>query len=477
MSQTSARPGSVRWISIGAFVVWGLLFAITYQYLPSLRYNWAFNLLRYHPDWAAWTLTALALLLTTEEARRGVLTGASWLSQRLGSLPARPRDAAIFCVVVVALWLVHERVLHGNSALLQVLMIQDPVKLYPEPGGNWVLRLMTEAALGLGQRAVPSVQLLHCAAGAATVVFVVRAAREALPEARGAGAVAAFVFSGGLLAAIAGRFEIHALAMAASAAFLWLGLRYVRGTAGLAAPAIAAGLAGWLNPLCLFALPGLFVLPRLAGRQFQAVAWIALVPIVAYTVYVLAINPKDVPVLDVLARLWIGSEGWVRGPGSGRSLGTDVSLFSAAHLKYLANAAFLLVPAALPVLIGMAIRGRSRALASPEVRFIAAGAAGLLFASVATRPVWGPFDWDLFGVTALWLAFLAAVLLARLETATVRNHVVAAAVSLQLCFFGVPLIAIGQGPTVDAGPFGPDHFHLRLAKTGVRAPKALRRWL
>jgi len=464
-------------MSVGAFACWLLLFAITYEYLPALRYAWGFRLLRYHPDWAAWGLTGIALLFTTDEARRGAIAGARRLASLAGAVPARARDPLLFALVLAGLWAIHERALLGNSYLLFRVIHQPTDRLFPETGGAWVLRTSYEAVQALGLRPVLSIQLVHCAAGAATVLFVVRAARLALPEGRPAGLVAALVFAGGLGVALAGRFETHVLAIAASAAGLWLALRFARGQTGLAPAALASGLAAWLEPLCLLALPGLLLLPRLCGRRLPASAALAVLPVGLYAVYLLVANPTDLPFAQVLGQGLLASHQLVRGWGGGASVGTDVVFLSLPQLKYLVNALFVLAPAALPLLVGLLARGGRRAFAAPEVSFVALTAAGLAIGSLLRRPVWGPFDWDLFAVTALWLAFLAAVLLARVEAPAIRSQVVAGLVGLQLCFVAVPLAALGREARVDAGPLHPERFDARLFRRGEKPPKELRRWL
>ena len=113
----------------------------------------------------------------------------------------------------------------------------------------------------------------------------------------------------------------------------------------------------------------------------------------------------------------------------------------------------------------------------PAVRFVAATAAGLLLGSLALRPIWGPFDWDLFAVTGLWIGFLGAILLAGLEAREVRTHVAAAALGLQFCFVGLPLVLIGQGATIDAGLFEKKDFDPHLLQRGRPVPKHIAPWL
>ena len=279
MSQTPARPGKIPWISVATFSAFALLFAIAYGYLPWLQYNWGFNLLRYSPELIAWSLTAVGALIIFDEARRGLIRAGQALAGSVASGSEGRRDLLVFVLALSLLVLCRERVLLGDSQILAQLLTLDRSWTYPEPGGLFALRFIHDLAPSLGLQPMLSTQLLLCVAGAAAIVFVLRAARLAVPDDRGAGIVPLLVFSGGLFAAVAGRFDTPALAVCASAAYLYLALRYLRGQGELAAPALAFGLAAWLQPLCLFAAPGLLWLPRLAGRRLTAAVGLALVPL------------------------------------------------------------------------------------------------------------------------------------------------------------------------------------------------------
>ena len=217
MSQTPARPGKVRWISVGTFSAFAVLFALAYGYVPWLKYNWGFNLLRYPPEWIAWLITGLTLLITTEEARRGLIRSGEAIAGAVASWPEGRRDLLVFALAFALLVLCRERILLGDSQILASLMARDRILTYPETGGLFMLRVVGELAQVLGLRPTPASQIVHCGAGAAAIVFVLRAARRALPDGRGAGAVPLLVFSGGLFAAVAGRYDVQTLALCASA--------------------------------------------------------------------------------------------------------------------------------------------------------------------------------------------------------------------------------------------------------------------
>ena len=477
MAQTPAPPRRIRWISVGTFGIFAFLFASTYDYLPWLKYSWGFNLLRYLPELLGWLIAGAAGLLVFAETREGLLGAGRGLVGALATASETRQNLLLFGLAFALLMLCRERVLLGDSQMLLVLLNQDPKWLYPQSGGLLLLQILFDFFPKIGLRPVLTYQILQCAAGAATFLFVWHAARLALPGQRAAYGVPLLVFSGGLFAALAGRFDTETLAVCVSAGYLWLALRYQRGSGGLALPALAFGAAAWLQPLCLFAAPGLLWLPRLAGRRYHLTLALALLPLLLHTAQLFAFVARPVPTAKLLTHAWIGAQGWLRTGGSGPSLGTDYVLLSAPHLKYLLNAAFVLTPAGLPIAATVLLLRRKAALVSPAARFVTASTAGLIVGSLALRPVWGPFDWDLFAVTGLWIGFSAAILLAGLEARALRNHVAVAALGLQLCFVAIPLVVIGQGASRDGGVFEQSDFDSRLARPGRRPPKHIARWL
>ena len=184
MSQTPARSGKVRWISVGTFSAFAVLFALAYGYVPWLKYNWGFNLLRYPTELIAWSITGIALLITTEEARRGFIRAGETIARAFAGWSNGRRDLLVLAFAFALLVLCRERVMLGDSQLLLSLMSHDRIWTYPESGGLFVMRIIRETAPMLGLAPTRVSQILHCGAGAAAVVFVLRAARQALPAGR-----------------------------------------------------------------------------------------------------------------------------------------------------------------------------------------------------------------------------------------------------------------------------------------------------
>jgi hypothetical protein len=246
--------------------------------------------------------------------------------------------------------------------------------------------------------------------------------------------------------------------------------------------------------LCL--VPSLAALPflgmpeeRISVRLSRAVRCLAVAAAPSF-VFVLAVTvfgqPPDVDrawkvVLETLgaspnvdAVRW-----WVRGWGGTPSVGTDVVFLSLAQLKYLGNAAYVLVPFAVPALGVVALWRRRLFLATRTARFLGVASVPLVVYAFALRPFWGPFDWDLFAISVLCLAALAAHLLATGLSETAFRHLAVQWIGFQLLFVSIPFLVTGLGVARDAGPFAPGYFHheLDLLTPEKEPPPKLAPWL
>ena len=168
---------------------------------------------------------------------------------------------------------------------------------------------------------------------------------------------------------------------------------------------------------------------------------------------------------------------WVRGWGGAPSLGTDYVFLAPAHLKYLVNAFHLLCAWAVPALLLLAARRPRALLATPTARFLAVASLPLVVYALVLRPVWGPFDWDLFSLTALFVASLSAHLLAAALSELTFRHVLVWLVGFNLLFCGVPLLAIGFAPIRASGPFVPEAFDAAILDPTSAAFARIAPWL
>jgi hypothetical protein len=90
------------------------------------------------------------------------------------------------------------------------------------------------------------------------------------------------------------------------------------------------------------------------------------------------------------------------------------------------------------------------------------------------RPFWGPWDWDLFALTALVLGCCCVRAAATLRSAP---GLAVACIGFQLCFVGIPFLWIGAGSPRDAGPFGMRGFDYDLRQPARAPPERLAPWL
>jgi hypothetical protein len=299
------------------------------------------------------------------------------------------------------------------------------------------------------------------------------------------------VLSGGLLRIFAGRIEVYAPLLVAMLAYLWLALRALRGGGGAALAGLCLGFAIWIHASSALLLPSLLALVALradpprdrgAWREFAALLLLAAAPLAGFLVVQSALSGWGAVLeawLRVLEILGSGSElggtrWWVRGWGGRPSIGTDVVWLSTAHLKYLSNSFTLLLPALLPALLLLLLLRPRTLVAGAPGRWLAIGALPLVLYSLALRPFWGPWDWDLFALTALLLACLCLRALAELRLAP---GLAVACIGFQLCFFGIPFLWIGAGNPREVAPFGIRDFDYDLRQPARPPPEHLAPWL
>jgi len=292
-----------------------------------------------------------------------------------------------------------------------------------------------------------------------------------------------------VLRIVAGHVEVYAFSLAALAIYLHAALAHLEGRGSFAAASLALGLAIWTHLSALLLLPSLLVLPWLASRTLRPrdVATglaLAALPSVLFLGWQLGIGLEGVAGLQrELERTLHGDQGswsprlWVRAWGETPTAVTDYAFASRAQLKYLANAAHLLVPAVLPVLLALALRGPRRLFATRTARFLCAAAVPLAIYPFVLRPIWGPFDWDLFAVSAVALAALAAHGLAEATAETTWRHLTVWLAGFGLLFVGLPFLVLGIAPAKPAGPFAEEQFSTDITRPGTPAQERIAPWL
>jgi hypothetical protein len=477
-------------MSAALFAAWCLLAATQLGWLPFARHAWGFTLWAYLPGWAAGLLAAASLALCAPRVRAGVVAAAAAAARRVPRGPLAPAAAA--AAVALAFWLVRERTLAGDSAVLVAAAHGGHAFVFPEVGATFLLRACLRAGTALGMRPVEAMRVLACACGGAATWWLLRLARELAPGLPAA-AVALFFLSGGLARVFAGRVEVYAPLLVALLGYLGAALRAVRGEGRVGAAALWLGAAIWLHAAAVLLVPSLLAVPLLRQPALaRREAWsrgigacaLAALPLAGFLVgQVLAAGAGSLAhtasrALEILGRgdAPDATRWWVRGRGGAPSIGTDVVLLGRAQLKYLSNSFHVLVPAALP-LLALGLLRRPRALvAGPAGRLLACAALPLALYALALRPFWGPWDWDLFAATALVLGCFAVRVLAELRAAH-GPGLVAAVIGMALLFVGIPFLWIGAGAPRDVGPFGFRGFDYDLRRAGAPPPERLAPWL
>jgi hypothetical protein len=304
------------------------------------------------------------------------------------------------------------------------------------------------------------------------------------------GGTALLILSGGLLRVFAGHVEVYGFLLAAAGAYLWSALAHLTGRSSWWRPCLALGVAVWLHPSALALLPSLVLLLRgtplpqparriLLGLGLAALPWLLFLPLLAATGDRETLERAREVFLQVLGRSAdpTALQRWVRGWGGGPSIGTDYVFLAPAHLKYLANAFHLLCAWAVPALLLLTVRRPSALIATPTARFLAVACLPLVGYALVLRPVWGPFDWDLFSLTALFVASLSAHLLAGALSDLAFRQVLTWLVGFNLLFCGVPLLVIGFAPIEASGPFVPEAFDPAMLDPTSAAFARIAPWL
>ncbi len=437
-----------------------LLVPIQLGWVPPLRFAWGFGLWRYLPPPAAWALAGATLLLCVPACRAAVVRAARALE-----------GAPHFGWVALALWPVlfwalRERAFLGDARILMYGSSEIPFE-FPDVGATWLFHVGQRAGRALGGSGLGAVQVLVCASGGLAVFCFARFARLLAPDR--AAALVALVLGGGVLRVCFGHVEVYAFVLLAAGAYLWSAVAFLRGHVGLAPPALALGAGLWLHPSFALLLPSLGVAVWLAGRRGErrlaprlalALA-LAAAPLFAFGLVAAAAGLRAE--LEAAGRTALEIAGLrenpqvvrylVRLPWQPRVPGADFALLSPSHLKYLANSFFVLAPASLPVLAGFGLFGRSFFTRTPEARFLSSAGAGMLLYALLLRPVWGPYDWDLFSLAAVVFASLGALQLGQAFDGDRFAHLAAVLIGASLLFVTVPLVAIGCGSPRAAGPF------------------------
>lgn len=449
---------------------------------------WGFALWSYLPPAVATGFAAALLSLCAARVRAALARAGE---AALAGLAASPRAARAAAPVALAglFWLLRERRLHGDSNILLFTAGSKTRFLFPDLGASWLFHAARQVANAIGVEGLVTTQVLVSVCGAAAVLCLVRLAPYLAPTRGRAAFVVAGVLSAGLLRVLAGHVEVYAFVLLAAGAYLWAACAHLRSRCGVGPPAFAFGIGLWLHASFAVLLPSLLWLVFREGdalRRGARAALLVAAPTLFFLAEMAAIGAWDDLRAAGEAALRIAGlrEGaglrqyWLRPPGASAGPGTEWVFLSAPHLRYLANASFLLVPVTLPALVAFAVARPRRLVATAESRLLALACAGAVPYAIALRPVWGPWDWDLFSLTGLCVGLLAchllAVSLSDGDFADLGPWLVGAA----LLLVGLPLVAIGFAPLHAGGPFASDAIGWEAGEPPWRAiERFLEPWL
>jgi hypothetical protein len=471
-----ARIGRERVPEAIAVTICLLLIPVELGWIPGLEYAWGTNFWSYLPSPVAYGLAAATLLLCWRPARGLLISAVAALGRPFRGPSGRWLAVATLVVLPALLWLLRERHFFGDALFLMMASLSGFRFAVPDIGSFYLFALAVRTAQALGIDATAFIQALSCVLGSVAIGAFALVSRGLAPSGGSRALIVALALCGGVARVFVGHVEIYAFVLIFAALYLHAAFSFLAGRCAWWVPSLALGAGIWLHLSFAFLAPTLPLLfhlsdPRqgfgaLAARSLQGWALAALpIPLFLLVMWMLGYE-------DDLARTWnkaLHILGFFPNKNfEGSSLirlwwqesvaGTDYVLFSWAHLKHLANAYFILAPAAPPILVGFLVFARDRFTATREQSFLTGATACMLLYCVAVRPVWGPHDWDQFALTAVCLGLLAGALVAGtleagLFTTDLRAHVAALAIGGSLLFVTVPFVALTISPTRAAGPF------------------------
>jgi hypothetical protein len=443
------------------------LAAVQLGWLPGLDHAWAMNLWLYLPPPLAYGLAGGVVLLGVPAARRALLLG-------LGRLPLNDRVGwALLLALPLVLWPLRERLAFGDSRIIYFTMNTNPATFFfPDMGATFFLQMGHRIGEALGIGGLELVQGTICLMAPLATYCFWRASLLLAPSPHGASIVLGLILGNAILRIFAGHLEVYSFVLVTIGAYLWASLAYLDDRCSWRMPALAFGIGLWVHVQLLFLAPSLMLLfvSKEPGRrvghylmQWMKAAAITLLPsITFFALLLLAGQEQDLrDAFDKLIR-WSdvgptpgGHEAWVRFLGESGA-GTRYRIFGHGHFKYLINAFFLIAPFGLLIVATFALAAPRLLVSTGRVRFLSSACATTLVYAAIVRPVYGPYDWDLFSATAVLVSALAGHLLVREVRDPPLRDIAVLAVGAGLLFTAIPMLIIGVAPSRDAGPFSRD---------------------
>jgi len=466
----SDAPGRTSVLVLATAAACVLLALVEFGLTPApLRYAWAANLWQYLPRVVAVVLFALLLALCRRSIRTGLLRRLPPGRER-SAFPASAAGGLLFVLVAaLVLWLLRERRMYGDSDILLYNAASGSAFVFPDIGASFLFHLCQELGAALGTSGRTILQPAVALAGGATIFCFTRVGLLLAPTRRRALLFVLLVLGGGLLRVLAGHVEVYAFVLLCAGAYFWSALDSLAGRCSTTWPALAFGVGLWMHLSFSFLAPSLLAVVLLAPaasardvvRRFLGAVLVGAAPVLLFLI-VMWLRGRTAELAQASETLlrWggfepspVGHEAFLRSPFGVSGAGTRYAILSPGHLKYLANAFFLLVPSALPLLAVLLVAAPRRFVATSQAIFLSCGALFMLLYALVVRPVWGPYDWDLFSLTAVALACLAAHVLVQTLPDPPLADLGVLLVGATLVLVTIPFVAIGIAPARDAGPF------------------------
>ncbi len=472
-----ARFGHARreavWLIAGLSAYTLFIVAVELRILPPLRYAWGLSLWAYLPDPAIALLAGGTLLWLVPRVRSAAVTGVAGLLQRVRSEHRVLFTWAGYALFACALYLFRERLAFGDSRIIYWSMNANPsLFFFPDIGATFFLQTGYRIGRWTGIGGLPLVQGFICLCGSLTLYLFVRIARELARTRAQAVLIVSLVLANGAARTFAGHIEVYGFVMLSVGAFVLAALRHLRGEVSWVWVALAFGAGLWVHIQYLFLIPSLmFVLsatPALQGAPFarhfarwSVAACVTFAPTLLFFAALLATGQgQDLVAAVEKMQAWSevgpteGHEAWIRFWG-GDGAGTRYAIFSAAHTKYLTNSFFLLAPFTLPLAF-VTLRAKALLWDSAPARFFGSASATSLLYAFIVRPVYGPYDWDLFSLTAAFVALWIGQALVRILAESLLRDVAALTLGVALLTTSFPLVAVGVRARSEVGPFSVD---------------------
>lgn len=438
-------------------------------WVSSLSHAWGFNLWQYLHPGVGPALGLAIVPLASVRLRQLVIDASARLTDALWRPGGRRVLWALLLALPLLFWAVRERRYFGDSTILIYAAMSGSTFVFPEIGATFLLQLAMRAGHALGTPGAGLYRVLVCASSAGAVFCFLGWGRTIAPSRGKAAFAAALVLSSGLARVFAGHVEVYSFVVLCAGAYFWAGCVFLRGGCGIALPGLALGCGMFSHLSFLFLVPSFLLLPLLAepGRETHHYL----------RIWVVGLTVAGAPMLGFLLSILVTGHGadllrawdvilqmaevdddphrhesWVRSLGRSPGIGTRYVIFSLPHLAYLANAFFLLSPAAVAVVAAFLRRPRSF-IATPDLAFLTSASVAMVSYSAVVRPVWGPYDWDVFCLTAACLGALAAALLIHCVREPRFSHVGAALLAATWAFVTIPFLSSAIATPRDAGPF------------------------